>query len=273
MGEGEEQPKLALYAVDRAYTLLGQAAVADDGSFDLPAKVLSKADLVLVGPPEAGAEELRGEGFLRLRAGRFITAAERAIIDIPKRAWVKWLTITRCVEGSVKHCFPTPWLLNDLVAQAAISDTVRSLELNVGVGLRADALASPRFHYRCEPVCDALVEVYRRLCCCRPWVIYDPRFDDLIDELERVPFDPPIEPGDPPPFRELPFFQSGAVDERTFNARRDLTALKSLPAAEKVAYVEARPYLRCFHSCGTPSKVAQGFVDPDGDFTICWQEP
>ena len=127
--------------------------------------------------------------------------------------------------------------------------------------------------------------MYRRRCCCPPIVIYDPRIPEIIEWLEDPPFpepfpepDPPVpipfpEPGpDPVPWERLDrLFTAGALDTVKANAGRDLVALKQLAPVEQVAYLNARPYLWC--SCGTPTKVADGTIQDDGTFSICWQEP
>jgi hypothetical protein len=50
--------------------------------------------------------------------------------------------------------------------------------------------------WRCAPVCDARVEVYRRTCCCKPWIVWDPRLPELENWLEDLIPRPPL----PDPF-------------------------------------------------------------------------
>ena len=50
--------------------------------------------------------------------------------------------------------------------------------------------------WRCAPVCDAQVEVHRRTCCCKPWIVWDPRLPELVKWLEDLLPRPPI----PDPF-------------------------------------------------------------------------
>jgi hypothetical protein len=35
-------------------------------------------------------------------------------------------------------------------------------------------------------MCNGTVDVYRRTCCCEPWIIDDPRIPDLLGELRAI---------------------------------------------------------------------------------------
>jgi hypothetical protein len=110
-------------------------------------------------------------------------------------------------------------------------------------------------------------------------VIYDTRLPQLIRELEKyieempeIPWPPDPDPG---PYREISFFKGGALDKMALNAGKDLLALNSLPASEVPEYINSRKYLCCCWCCccTSPTKVAEGFIRPDGEFHICWTEP
>ncbi|MBZ0292949.1 MAG: hypothetical protein K8L99_10340, partial [Anaerolineae bacterium] len=58
-------------------------------------------------------------------------------------------------------------------------------------------------------------------------------------------------------------------DEVTLNAQQDLEAITTLEAHQVADYIQARPYL-CHLVCGSPKKVAEGYINPDGKFSICW---
>lgn len=289
----EKPPDLAVYAVDRSYRPLHVAPVGAEGSFNLPDDARSKSHLLLVGPRSESPDLREGE-FLRISPDRLGQAA----IDISRKQWLSWIQVWRCVGGSVRHCRFGPWIYADLLTPAALQATSvahtahaahaaqqtlgSASSISIHRGLEVDLKLHPHFPYNCDVVCDGLVEVYRRTCCCKPWIIYDPRLPELIRELEEIPIPPipPIPPiirwpppPEPPPFHDLELLKEGALDQRILNAPADLQALRLLPAQEKLAYIQARPYLWCHRSCGTTVKVAQGFLDHDGEFHICWQEP
>ncbi|MEJ2652612.1 MAG: hypothetical protein P8173_12670 [Gammaproteobacteria bacterium] len=283
-GEGDATEELAVYALDRAENILEMSPVDPKGYFKLPPEVLAKASHVLIGPK---IERLQGsdkEIFARFRVTQFTKVLEaRSVIEIAKSDWYKWWKIRRCVSGNVKHCYPWPILIKQYIDQIAWSVPLQSIGKAVSSSLAksmADAVIakppiSSKWPPHCGIVCDGLVEVYRRTCCCRPWTIYDPRLQELIGQLEKYLTYPPIRKWpphpdpDPGPLMSI-LFKSGTLDERVANAAADLHALKSLPAEEIPQYINVRPWLCC--TCGSSKKVAQGLVRSDGKFTICWYE-
>ncbi|MSP14595.1 MAG: hypothetical protein EXR62_16770 [Chloroflexi bacterium] len=285
--QGEERPAVVVTAVDRNGKTLRAAQVDGQGNFDLPEDVLKVSHRILIGPSTENPEEVDPDSLLRYRAPEFAQLAREGVVSIPRGVWEKWILQIRCVTGTVKKCRRGPWWFNDLVklATTPVFETQQVIA-PPKLSLRAEALSrvGPAqsiselvfLPFRCQVICNGTVEVYRRTCCCEPWVIFDPRIPDLIRDLEgilrAIPEIPPIpNPPDPPDFVEALFFKEGSLDEMALNARRDLTAIRSLPTAEVAAYINARPYLLCRrYSCGLPQKVGQGSIHPDGRFTICW---
>ncbi len=297
--DDDEAPRLEVRLLDGDGKTVETAQIGDGGAFDLSAAQLEKAERVLIGPAEADPTSADRGVFREYSADRFMASIESGTLAIAEAAWKKWIFWFRCVSGSVRRCYPKPWIIDTLISRAELTPFVRSAQLSTGnLGERL-SLADPAptfagraslpslqlWPWRCSPVCHGVVEVYRRRCCCPPIVIFDPRIPEIIEWLEDPPFpipepepDPPFpipfpEPGpDPVPFERLDrVVTAGALDLIKVNASRDLAALKQLAPAEQVAYLNARSYLWC--SCGTPTKVADGTIQDDGTFSICWQEP
>ena len=292
--ESQEKPEIAVYAVDESFKPVHTARVDESGNFDLPDQALKKAKTIVVGPYTEDFESLDKGKLAKYRPAHFQELlAAGAGLEIAKVHWADWLQFRYCVDGSVSHCYPYPWFINELYLQSALdaskvsasssaslsSETSRSLRTTAAFDSSIVAQIVPRsiwpyIHYRCDVVCDGIVEVYRRTCCCKPWIIDDFRLADLLERLreliEETPVikKPPIP--DPPPIRELTFFKEGALDETVLTAKRDLQAIQSLPRAEQASYIIARPYLWC--TCGTIRHVASGSIQPDGKFHICWTE-
>jgi hypothetical protein len=282
----DERPEMVVYAIDRTFKVIEKSKVGARGQFSLSEKALDRAQMVAIGPAVRDLSQVERRNLMVFRADRFRDQIqERNVFEIPKKSWYGWLHVRRCISGSVSHCYPLPSLITQLVQKAelklplSLTKTQAQIACVEATPLTDVEIAQPLpllLPYYCEKVCDGLVEVYRRTCCCYPWVIFDPRIPELIRELEDlVPEVPDIRwppgPGpDPVPFREIPFFKDGALDERTLYARRDLQALRSLPPEQVPIYINARPYLFC--TCGAPTKVAEGFIRPDGEFQICWWE-
>jgi hypothetical protein len=285
---GEEAPEVAVYALDRASNPIYIAKADAEGGFDLPDDVLGKAHMVAFGPVAERFEDLSSESLVMYRSEHLAQVfKDRGLVEIGKAGWYHWFTVTQCVNGSVSHCYPYFWFLHSLVLESATQLLFespgkevlsRSIDPGVAGDLRIATPLKERLFYRCDTVCDGLVEVYRRTCCCPPIVIEDPRIDDIIRWLEEqiadrpvIKWPPPPPPnGDPPPWSEF-FLKSGTIDQGALNAPRDLMMLRTLSSQDRVAYLQARPYLWC--SCGAPTMVAQGSIRPDGTFDICWEEP
>ena len=284
----DKQPDLAVYALDRNQKVLKVSSVEKNGEFSLANNVVEKAHRIVIAPKVDDVTALDRKLLASYRADQFKAIVEgNGRFEIPKRKWYPWITLRRCVSGSVSHCHWYPWLLSELVKPVGLSARVASgistiadnhLSLaNVSDSAIAYPSIQPSFRRHCHTVCDGVVEVYRRTCCCHPWVIYDPRLDGLIAELERLveivppqPWPPRPQP-DPVPFEQLPFLKGATLNESVLSAEQDLLAIRNLPAEAVPAYINARPYLFCH--CGTPKKVADGFIKPDGEFSICWREP
>ncbi len=180
-----------------------------------------------------------------------------------------------------------------LAQQALVSPSLASRRAALGeaqpsalaqIGPPASLAELLHFHFHCHTICNGTVEVYRRTCCCEPWIIWDPRLPELVRELEDLigglrpipipfPFPGPIpDPNPPDPLQaQQLFFKEGALDEKAVHAHTDLAALRALPPVQVAEYINARPYLLCRrYSCSAPVKVAEGNINPDGRFILCW---
>lgn len=289
--KGDDVSKLAVYAADRSRKVIEMAEVDEKGYFNLSGDALKKANQVLIGPAVDNLQSADKRIFTSFRVSQFKKVLQTsATIDISKNNWSRWRWFKRCVNGDVKHCYPWPILVNQFMEKVAFAKTTNITSISRKSGTRsamdasiaepavASAIAKPSksaiWPFKCNTVCDGLVEVYRRICCCHPWIIYDERLPDLLYELEKLVPEipelrwPPIPDPDPGPWRSL--VKNGALDELAINAPKDLKALKSLPPDQVASYINARPYLFCL--CGSAKKVAQGIIRSDGEFHICWRE-
>ncbi|HWP32367.1 MAG TPA: hypothetical protein VNL97_01335 [Solirubrobacterales bacterium] len=287
--KGEEAPRLEVHLLDRSGKAIDSATLDDNGNFSLPRKQIDAADRVTIAPLGKDPAELESAEALTYRARDFgAMLGEGATIDLSRRDWGRFLFVRRCVDGSVSRCYPYPWFIRNLLLDASRAKVAlstgsgSSLEQREVARLEDALIAQPNvrppfFPRRCEMVCDGLVEVYRRTCCCRPWIIDDPRLLELIHRLKEIVLEPakiwPPKP-EPDPIREIGLFKQGALDEAALRAEADIAQIRALSAQEQVDYIEARPYLRPLScSCGDAVKVGRGWIRPDGTFDICWREP
>jgi hypothetical protein len=283
----EEAPRLEVHTIDRSGKVIASSAIEDDGRFSLSRKDLDAADRVVIAAANRDPEEPDPAETLayRVRDFRSMLGEETAIV-IGRPDWTRFLFTWQCVDGSVSRCFPYPWLIREWMLDASrvrvaqLEETGSALERR-GLAQLEDALIAspgvslPSFPLGCETVCDGLVEVYKRTCCCRPWFIKDPVLM-VIHKLKEIVvkpvFPPPPGPG-PDPAPDIGLFKEGTLDEAALRAEADIAQIQALSGPDQVAYIEARPYLHPFWcSCGEAKKVGQGWIRPDGTFGVCWLE-
>jgi hypothetical protein len=299
--EDADAPKLAVYALDAAGEITHSADVSAQGEVRMTSAALSKAEKVVVAEAGAkGAADISSSERVMFHADYIKDViAEGAELEIPIG---KLIGIRRCVDGSVDRCIPFPFVIDALAERAfTASATLETAKLDRFSEIKAtragDAILAkppfrPPFFPRCTRVCEGLVLVYRRVCCCEPWIIEDPRLGDLIDKLKQIVAQrPPIkwppgpDPGpefgthmgptpDPAPIDALPFFNGGTLDEAALHAEQDLRRIESLSAPEVADYISERVYLRPFWChCGATEFVGEGLIQPDGTFRVCWRDP
>jgi hypothetical protein len=271
--QGGERPRLVIHALDDTGQVIRSVPVEDDGTFPVDEALLSeRAARIIIGPADAKPDERRK--FFALPGGQF---RETIQIDpdlaIAAQIWQRWHLFRRCVGGSVRRCFPFLHVIDDILV-------TRNLAVLPEVRKLVDFRPLTRYpFFRCSPVCFGTVEVYRRICCCRPPIIIDP--DDLPIEVNPdFPFPPedpfgPIGPRpgpDPAPFElQQLVLTGGAIDEGKI-ARLQARALpKNLSVDLRREFLLRYPFWWCH--CGPPKKVGQGFVQDGGSFSVCWKEP
>ena len=291
--EGAEAPKLAVYAVDRSGATVHRAEVSASGEARVPAAALKKSEQVLVGPVAKDAAALDSSELLSFHAAHIQDViAQGAELAIPIGQLIGF---QRCVDGSVQRCLPYPWFIDSLVARASSFKLALEKTALASSALSESVIAfppRPPFFPVCTRVCDGLVLIYRRTCCCEPWIIEDPRLQDLIDRLRQIVqqrppikfppgpdpgpiFNPHVGPGpDPSPIDQLPFFTGATLDQASLNVEQDLHHLENLSGPEVADYITERAYLRPFWChCGAAQLVGEGPIHPDGTFRVCWREP
>lgn len=301
----EAPPRVSILAVATNGEVIHKVSVNNEGEFEFPTDSLKEARWVLIGP--ADAEISDSKAFSRYRPNSFERMLDKDI-NVARPLWENWRFLTQCVTGSVYKCFRSHRWFDGLVALSKTDVVFQKVMKGGGTstGWLPAARSIPEhlaLQKRCWPICNGVVEVWRRTCCCEPWVIYDPRLDDLLYDLEKIGQIIPEIPGTIPPPRppppgplstsgttaladsdfgeqrslsavdlQQPFIKEGALDEFSLYAAQDLAALKRLSAADIPEYINARSYLFCrSYSCSTPTKVAEGEINPDGRFNICWQ--
>ena len=290
----EEAPRLRIIVKGAAGKQLAATPVDADGSFSLPARVRDEAARAYIGPVDVDPDE-EPDRFMVYRLGDLERQLELGPIPIPLDRWLPWWPWS-CVSGSVRRCFPFPHWLSEIAVNASIKQatigrfagTSAGAGASLGAGFSAVSPILPEhvfFLWRCGTVCQGVVEVYRRVCCCQPPIIFEPPDPPIEWEEPPIPIPdppwpipepdppfPPFPPGpgpDPAPFDALEAVATaGALDVRKLNVQRDAVMARSLKGRAHSEFLRLRPWLWC--TCGGATKVAQGLIADDGTFSICW---
>jgi hypothetical protein len=301
LGEGEAAPEVALYSLDDEGKPTAKLATAKQGLFPLGASRLKGR--IAIGPDVPNLAELSADRLLTYRADQVakVWAGTEGIVLSPDRWGILWPPYY-CVSGQVRKCRPWWWDIVTVVRPPVSIGvkTSRALALKSQLASRvslASGLAGIRyFPWRCVPLCDGIVEVYQRLCCCNR-IIIDDLIDRLREVLERIPIPWPPEP-DPGPYGPQPdpwktaipyagrpiqsrmaakaaagtiaqdYDHTAAPPQRLYEAYQDLTRL---PRLEAERYALERPWLFPYFCTCSSRKVGEVAIQPNGEFDFCYR--
>jgi hypothetical protein len=311
--EKDQQPKVALYSIEKGATIRKVKSIEGNKVMLSELVRLVKEGAMAFGP-DVDEKEVSRESLSTFRPQKLNEWANTGLIDIGPK-WHDWIFPFVCVHGDVHKC--RPWWMIDIASSigtsagasiGAASFSSSSLKTTATAPAktepRAFAPASstfsparelaiiPHIPMLCAPICNAIVEVYQKTCCCHwPPILDIDIFDWLREWIEKFPPIPvdPWPPGpfpgpgpDPAPFvretrnakiaraldRPLPL---GNMPERL---AEDVHALSLMATpAERMTYLESHDYLSpIFCSCST-KKVAETAVSGDGEFSVCFRAP
>ena len=212
LGKGDEAPIAALYSTDSNGMPTKKLTRIADGVLVIDAGRLKGAHLA-IGPDVEDIKGLDPASLLRYRGDQVLDDWLRSGIFIPADRWPVLFRDIICVSGRVRKCRPWWYDLLD-VATAKPKLGVQLLSLPVRVG----DLSTANIHlpFRCLPLCDGIVEVFERVCCCHH-IIYDDLIDRLREVLERIPIeiDFPIPPEpDPGPLGPIGIERGAPIARR-----------------------------------------------------------
>lgn len=302
LAPGMPTPVFAAYETDVSGRPLRKLAVSKEGSLDV-GDALAKIRYIGLGPDTDDLSALTKEALTRYRVSSIREQWTQAGILLGKDIWDRFRFHVTCVSGVAKKCRPWWW---DLIVDPAFElDPIAKIQLAQQT-LRPAALElSPHlFPWRCLPMCDGIVEIYERHCCCHHIHIPDlfDRFAEILAELPIPlpepwpdPWPGPIPGPEPGPFATR-FMASHAAKaaRKTRRAGFDATKIelnrtppkrlfddylalrKLLNASLQLDYVKARPYLYPLLCHCTTHKVGETSLQPDGRFDFCyidWPHP
>lgn len=283
--ENEQAPRFAAYLLDAA----GRPARKLSSNEGNLLKVdFGEAKTVALGPDVEDFSELPTESLTRYRVAEISELWRKQGIVLPDDTWNRFHFRYVCVSGSVRKCRPWYW---DLVEDARLTPIFPIQQVTRIKPITAELQPHLLFPLSCHPVCEGIVEVYERECCC--FHVHIPslleRLRDILEVLP-IPIPDPIPdpipgpyPGpDPGPFtprvlraktrllqqRKTPADFSQIPPE---NLYEDYLALRTMPADAARLYVLERPYLYPIHCRCSVRKVGQTLVQAGGHFDFCYR--
>lgn len=279
----DENPTLAVHAIAGG-KVIDTIKVQDGGTLGISARTMEAATGFAVTSADREPDDETLKSAYRLRPAQLQRlAAKGGQLALSPARWRPLLPFFRCVDGKVRKCWWWPHFVRATsIAQQAVSPRLGTEPLS-RIGRSAASVINDftLVPFRpCKPVCEGVVEVYERICCCNP-VFIEPLIPDLIDKLKdklhpipkpKFPPVPDPRPGpDPVPFREAGIFVGGTLDPVAENAASDIAFLQDAQPAEAREYVLARPYLiRQICSCGTATYRGSDLIGPGGEFSLCF---
>lgn len=301
LGSGDKPPETALYSLDANGAPSEKLGRVEDGKLGLdPAKL--KGLQVAIGPDVDDPKTLDPATLLRFRGDQAIVDWQRQGVLIPKDRWPIFIGERICVSGHVRKCRPWWW---DLVATTAISTKIGVQRRALSSSFTNLAFDSIRLPWSCQPICEGIVEVFERVCCCTV-IDYDDLVAKLRAELLVIPAEikwpvpprpdpgpvfgrlgsirnaasvlgtavsPAAIPGVRPMIRKPAALQPLDLTKTTVSARifDDYRALLKLPRDKVDAFVDARPYLAAYCCSCAVRKVGETAIRPGGDFDFCYR--
>ncbi|TFU06069.1 hypothetical protein EUV02_03370 [Polymorphobacter arshaanensis] len=244
LGSNEKAPPTALYALD-ARGGMKKLAVVDNGRLGIDPGQLKGLQLA-IGPDVPDPKVIDPESLLRYRGDQVIDDWSKRGILLPQDRWSLLISEYLCVSGRVRKC--RPWWYHRFAAQAAFQPklgaartlSMRNPALSASAVLAANkALGNSAFDNiavlrRCVPLCDGVVEVFERHCCCTRFV-YDDLIDRLRDILDRIPIeiDWPFPPGPDPDPRPWERLRPRVADAGAAIGRGRIDALRNAAATRR----------------------------------------
>ena len=297
----EKPPQIALYLMGERGKAIKKVSTLRKENLTIPKEVQKPGLTLAIGPDVEKPEDIPTTSLQQYRSETIISEWRRTeILEIPEIRWRPLLPIRTCVSGTAEKCWfelgPIPPIIRNPFPDLG--------EINRLSPLRKQ-LFSPYFQVKCKPLCYGKVEVYRRVCCCDPWLII-PEIPELIPELIPIPWpDPDPRPGPfPDPFPgpfpgPIPGPDPAPINPRGLSrniVRRIKTEEANLepanwqPISDRVAndlkvlyrlqdqqaqyeYLLDRPYLvpvLCRHRTCTTVKIGETNLGPDGSFNYCF---
>ena len=280
----EQAPRIAAYQVDRSGRAVKKLGSLKDKKLNID---LGDTRSVAIGPDTEDFANLPKQSLISYRVAQKADLWRDQGLVLPREIWDRFRVAFVCVSGNVRKCRPWFWDFLDDFRLAPMYELAQVARIKP---ITAELTSHVLFPIRCAPMCDGIIEIYERTCCCRPIEIF-PILERLREILEVLPLPIPDPRPDPVPGPfpgpdPVPFTaQLMRAKARTIQKRKqpldfvalpperlhqDYLALRNLPVDSARSYIDERPYLLpIFCSCST-RKVGETAIQPGGEFDFCY---
>ncbi|TFW28936.1 hypothetical protein [Massilia horti] len=279
LGCNEQPPQFGAYQLDDAGRPIRKIGAYDGKVFRIePANV----QLFALGPNVDDLSSLQADNLITYRLPQKIDEWRNGAV-LARDIWSRFIPLFTCVTGTVRKCRPWYWQLFDDIRLAPALSLMQSTRIKP---ITAEVNQHIVFPFGCLPVCDGMVEVYERECCC-PYIPIPILLDRLREILRHlpIPLPDPIPTGpDPTPITaRMVQTQASTLQARAAqldfsaippeNLHTDYLALRTMSNEMATQYVQQRTYLwPLFCQCSV-RKVAQTSIQPGGRFDVCFLRP
>lgn len=278
--DGEQPPRFAAYLLDTTGRPVEKLGGYDGKALKIE---LPASEAIAFGPDVEDFKALPRESLVSYRVGQKIDLWRKQGIVFPRDIWDRFHFHFVCVSGTVRKCRPWFWDLIDDIRLQPMFELAQVARIKP---ITAELQPHILFPLRCLPLCDGVIEIYERECCCHHIHIPDllDRLRDILDILPIPIPDPipdPIPGPDPTPFgarflrakartiqqRKTPLDLAAVPPE---NLHQDYLALRAMPLEAAHRYVLERPYLFPIFCHCSVRKVGQTPIQPGGHFDFCY---
>lgn len=276
--DGEQPPRFAAYRLDTAGHPVEKLGDYDGNVLKID---LAASEAIAFGPDVEDFKALPRESLASYRVGQKIDLWRKQGIVFPRDIWDRFHFHFVCVTGTVRKCRPWFWDLLDDIRLLPMLELAQVARIKP---ITAELQPHILFPLRCLPLCDGVIEIYERECCCHHIHIPDllDRLRDILDILPiPIPDPEPIPGPDPAPFGpRLLRAKARAIQQRKApldlaavppeNLHQDYLALRAMPLEAAHRYVLERPYLFPIFCHCSVRKVGQTPIQPGGHFDFCY---
>lgn len=199
LGAGEPPPRFAAYQLGSSGRPLRKLGGYDGKTLKIDH---GQVGSVAFGPDVEDFKDLPKESLVSYRLAQKIDLWRKQGVVLPRDVWDRFRFQFACVSGTVRKCRPWFWDLIDDLRLRPMFELAQVARIRP---ITADLLPHLSFPASCQPLCDGIVEIYERECCCLHIHVPDllDRLRDILDILP-IPIPDPVPdplPGpDPEPF-------------------------------------------------------------------------